>query len=805
MILFDNFLSEKEVEHFWWSFITEYFPNGTINARNNSNKTDGLFIDNSNDLHTLIEVKYDLELSKSSERAKVLIQSIFYIKEFETKGQKLPKTVFIADKNEAFVIHTNALLKYLDYKIDWKTAPSQAYKNFPDMMIDITNDNNINPFVFKIVKGFNFNAIKNKLIELNQNVSRLIKITDDNIQSVYEYFIDNVLIDKKLSINQQVNLFIDLIINTEDNYLHTKKKNTIVSKSFGYVSANENNFISFFEHYDGDQYTIREKEKMVSIIDRMVEDETRKKQGEFFTPTIWVNEAHKMISEQFGEDWKEKYVVWDCAWGTGNLTRDYKFKELYCSTLNDSDIQTANQMKINMEATKFQFDFLNDDLELLKEPDYATGLYKALQEGKEIIFLINPPYGTNGEGVGSGTSKKGISETKISYDMKIDDWGSTQQLYAQFLYRISKIKNSKICLFSPPLFLSSGSYNKFRKKFFEKFKFDTGYLINASNFADVSNWGLSFTIWENGKEINTSFDLIVKEIKDTEITNDIKNIYNIDDTISFSDYIKRNIKNIIKKDCVQMTSALKYVPKGKGKLSIKSLGYFDNKSNSVMYNTSEVYLLSSSSSRNQGISILPINFLDVISNFTARKLIKSNWINQKDEYIAPTEQVLNDPEYIQWNNDAIIHSLFNTSSNQSSMRQVDYKDKKWDIKNEFFFMSKDDMMNLSEEYFFDDIYQDARSSDERYVYTLLQNTNLSQDAQELLDMSKELIKKSFKMRKFIHEEHPEYHLNTWDAGWYQIKIILKEYFKEDYKIFTNKYKDFEDRIRPYVYKFGFLK
>ena len=150
------------------------------------------------------------------------------------------------------------------------------------------------------------------------------------------------------------------------------------------------------------------------MIEIICEDETRKRQGEFFTPTIWVDEAHKMISEQFGSDWKDKYVVWDCAWGTGNLTRDYKFKELYCSTLHASDIQTATQMKINPEATRFQFDFLNDDLELLKEPDYAPGLYQAIQEGKEIIFLINPPYGTAGDGSATGNDKKGIANTSIN-------------------------------------------------------------------------------------------------------------------------------------------------------------------------------------------------------------------------------------------------------------------------------------------------------------------------------------------------------------------------------------------------------
>ncbi len=41
----------------------------------------------------------------------------------------------------------------------------------------------------------------------------------------------------------------------------------------------------------------------------------------------------------------------------------------------------------------------------------------------------------------------------------------------------------------------------------------------------------------------------------------------------------------------------------------------------------------------------------------------------------------------------------------------------------------------------------------------------------------------------MNQEHPEYFLNTWDDGWYQIKLILKKYLKEDLLDFnesTNK-------------------
>jgi len=812
-------IGEKEVEHFWWDFMKEYFPNCEVHARETGKKTDGLLTDKENKIRTLIEVKEDLELKKSSEQAKVLIQSIFYIKKYEIAGEKLPKTVFVADKNEVFIVHTNALLKYLDYDIDWKKAPSQAYKNFPEMMIDIAEDEKINPFVFTIKEGFNFNAIKNKIVDLNQNVKRLIKVTDENLQQVFEYFVENVLGKNKLGVNEQVNLFIDLLINPDDNYLHPKKKNTIHSKSLGFVKVNEKNFLSFFEHFDGEQYTVREKERMVSIIDRLIEDETRKRQGEFFTPTIWVNEAHKMISEQFGEDWKEKYVVWDCAWGTGNLTRDYKFKELYCSTLHDSDIQTANQMKINPEAVKFQFDFLNDDLELLNDVDKAPGLYKAIKEGKEIIFLINPPYGRSNQSDDNtskfGTIKKGGGDNKTSSLMKKNKiGGASSQLYTQFLYKIMSLKkynkNINISVFAKSLYLSGTSFKGFRNVFLEEFNYIDGMLFQASHFDDVSSqWGIDFAIWKNGEtQDKINFYHKIKDIDDFNIiTIENKNIYNLDNEKSLSKYITYK-PSLIEYPKLSSSLVIKDTNYGCG-LDKNSFATLISNANNVAKNSQSVYIVNGGVSENVGkYAVNNTTFLDCVSIFMSRKLISgkyANWINDKDEYIAPTEEVLNSPEYKQWNNDAIIYSLFNTSSNQSSMRQVEYKDKLWDIKNEFFWMSKEEMMDLADEHFFDDLYQDARNSEERYVYKLLQETNLSPDAQELLDLSKELIKKSFKMRKFMNDEHPEYHLNTWDAGWYQMKKVLNEYYKEDYKEFVEKYKKLEDRMRPYVYKFGFLK
>jgi hypothetical protein len=237
---------------------------------------------------------------------------------------------------------------------------------------------------------------------------------------------------------------------------------------------------------------------LAAVVDRIVEDTTRRKQGEFFTPAIWVDKAHEYIASVYGEDWKEKYIVWDPAWGTGNLTRDYKFKELYVSTLNQSDIDTANQMGYNTEAIKFQYDFLNDDYEKL-----PVGLRNAIETGKEIIVLINPPYATaNNMGTKEGDHKAGISETIISKKMKESGWGkSVRNLYSQFLFRLFSINTNKkiqICLFCKPNFYTASDYKIFRDKFFQDYSHVNGFMFQASEFDEVSSeWGITFSILKN--------------------------------------------------------------------------------------------------------------------------------------------------------------------------------------------------------------------------------------------------------------------------------------------------------------------
>lgn len=505
---------------------------------------------------------------------------------------------------------------------------------------------------------------------------------------------------------------------------------------------------------------------------------------------------------------ERKFVVWDNSAGTLNLTRDYKFKELYCSTLEQSDIDTANQMGYNPEATKFQFDFLNDSDEKLPQ-----GLKDAIDNGKEILFLINPPYATSAN---FGESKKdGMFDTIISKQMNVENYGkSSRNLYSQFLYKISKYQNNKIKIgiFSPPLFLSGNSYKSFRNNFLNIFGFEAGFLFESSKFSDVSSgWGISFTMFGEKNKKNTFILDIVDYNESFELcSTDKKCIYNTDEINNASDWCKDTSHNN-KVEVLNFKSALnlRFNSDINCYLLNNNIGGFYNGGNNVEKNSVQVGLFNGvfkTTTMAATSSITNNNFTKITSLFTARKSIQPTWINCKDEYLAPNEQ---HSQYSQFAVDSIVYSLFNNSSQQSSLRNIDYKDKKWDIKNEFFWMSKEDMLILANNNGYDQLYKDARTSDDRFVYKKLFQEGiydkLSPDAKEVLNIATELVRRSIEMRKIVSENHPEYYLDSWDAGYAQLKLVWKEYFKDEFNEFRNKYKILEDRMRPLVYELGFLR
>ena len=302
---------ERTVEDVYNEGINLYFPTDKIIEYPFS--CDG-FVDTKTDngkvLKLIIEYKFNEIMSNRVARAKVLVQVVYYIKRFEQNGMILPNVCMVGDKDECFVMHTNELLKYLDESVDWSISPSNAAASNPDLVLKMSQDTNINPFIFEVNEDFSFKSVADKIKDLADNIQRYVRVTEHNLSKIFDYFCKNVLKGKtKLSAHDMVEIFMGVIGDKMNYFQHPSSPNILVCKGRN-VNMDGNAFKSFFGYFDRN-YTPQETMRLNGIADRLIIEADRRKSGDFWTPTIFVDYAHDMISKALGEDWKEKYVVWD--------------------------------------------------------------------------------------------------------------------------------------------------------------------------------------------------------------------------------------------------------------------------------------------------------------------------------------------------------------------------------------------------------------------------------------------------------------------------------------------------------------
>jgi hypothetical protein len=197
-------------------------------------------------------------------------------------------------------------------------------------------------------------------------------------------------------------------------------------------------------------------------------------------------------NEVLGKNWfnSGKFRIWDMAAGTGSLEYHLPavaYKYLYMSTLHGSEADHLK--KVFPNATCFQYDYLNDDVEnafntggLTSAPTWK--LPKKLRDELADptitrIVYINPPFATAQVGGAMGDSKKGVSKTRVELVMDKEDAGHVKrELFSQFMFRIvhELPKNTYLGMFSKLKYLNAPDRIEFRDKFFN-FKFEKGFLF----------------------------------------------------------------------------------------------------------------------------------------------------------------------------------------------------------------------------------------------------------------------------------------------------------------------------------------
>ncbi len=512
----------------------------------------------------------------------------------------------------------------------------------------------------------------------------------------------------------------------------------------------------------------------LDTFDQTLQDAIRSWQGAFFTPQLWVDEAHKEIEKTFGPTWKDDYVVWDCCAGTGNLFREYDFKSLYVSTLTTDEVSLLHRQGY---ARAFQYDFLSPaDVDLTAvgntiPEDVEQELRDYAKQGKSLMFFINPPYAAAGTLADEESNKIGISDTKVKALMK--DLGACRSnLYFQFIFECVRqgkmlgFSDIKLCFFSPIKFMIQETAKKFRKWFYAQFQFKSGFFFNASAFHGVSKeWGVGFTIWHSDGQTKEDPILDIRDMEGKSIGT--KHIYNCDNRMPASEWVREPIKGLEVYEYPIMTSGLKIKERQKTgpikKAPPKEIEYVDH----------------------------PLVF------FTQK------WLDEDGNYVHTSPNTKEG--YEQWVDDCHIYSIFETKNNCTSMRDVSWGGEIWQIKNHFFWLERFGIKKV----IMDNcplIFADfEKHFEESYMATQIPDLTLSAEAIKVLEFATNLWVKSLEKREDFAKKNPTLELTCWDCGWYQLKTFWEAEYKDDFKQLKELHRLLGEKLRPGVYEHGFLK
>lgn len=828
-------LVEKDVEAVYRSAIQKERPNATLSS---PHRSDGLaeWASEGATVRLLLEAKYDLDLKNRAPVCNTLGQCLLYLKRFENSGDPVPNVILVGDRNECFVLSTGSVRGFLDLPLDWTAAPSTGS---PELTRALVEGVNILPYIYDIDGNFNFKVVIDQIETLAAGELHTVRATSVNIGAIFAYWKDRVFVGGDLTAVEQVDVFLRCLFHPTDVYLHPKKPGVLVVPGYpNGVPVSGEQYQSFFTHFE-QGYKPSEIEAFYGAKDRLVQDDARRRQGAFFTPDLWVDEAHKTLDGVLGANWRDECIVWDPAAGTGNLTRAYTFKDLILSTAEGPDVQVIKDQGYNPGSEVFQYDFLNpeesspffEDAEVNEIPDSAHDRLKAAAKaGKRLVVLMNPPYGTAGVAGATGTSKAGIAASIVNGLMKKAKLGSpSQQLYAQFMYQSSILarwygfKRHTIALFSKPTFMSSGSYRKFRQWWYGRYEPQGAFLFQASHFADVSGaWGISFTVWNSpGKtDLKATIPCSLLDVPQGSfsVTHiESKTIYNSDGREA-SKWVREPLNKAKGVDGPQMSSGLKVKDKGRKTIIPGSLCCLNSSANSLQDSANFVYYISGAG--HHGLSVLPSNWRRAIALYAARKLVKGDWINDKDEYLTPTEGT---PAYEQWVDDCHVYAILHASNNCTAMRDVVYKDgppngsKTWTIHNHFFWNRHGEALAFYDDPSMGRLYRDCKnhpskdifgnpvvSTPDPYMASVLPNLSLSPEAQDVLAKLDSLWMRSAPNRETYAAGKPELHLWAWDAGVYQLKQLWRAQFPTEWAELREAFKTLAEKLRPGVYDHGFL-
>lgn len=802
------------------------------------------------DLYTpqvLFEFKKDRNFANRHVRAEVQAQILYYVHrlKFEADDKSIPPFLCIADVNEAVVTETILWEAfYNNPQYDWTAAPSS-----PDtkLILDLEASDAVGNM--RVLHPFDFNELDVlddffHRIYTNDIDKRLIvkkDITERNFEDIYQSWYAKFAEDVRNGYKPSQYFLCDIQEgksyvrkDTSRVYFDIEEGKSIPKK------LNLKDYLAFWALYNKNRTgNVDIIKGILSKADRLSEESQRRFEGEFYTPIHLARKAIDYLDAVVGGDMKQidwesgKYRLWDMACGTGNLeyhlpAKAYRY--CYMSTLHPEDVVFCKGMF--HDAKVFQYDYLNDDIDRVIGQDVTLGwkMPKELVDDLanpdiQWIIYINPPFGTAQNKKNAADSKEGISMTKIQKHMTNDKLGEvSRELFSQFLYRIHhefKKKQAWLGLFAKLKYISSNNDQKLRENIF-RYKFEKGFIFDARVFDGVTGqYPIGFLVWNLGKWLP---DFTTQEIL-VEVTNKKGETYrnkllNITDRkYLLNKWVKRPAAT---KTFPAFSSALTIAEEKKDLRDRISTSFICSlcAKGDDMQNQKYIALYSGPYCSAGAYSVTKDNFLKAMITHAVRKIAKKDWSNDRDAFYIPYYKYFHDevvqqlgyvegvtPEFpLEFAYDCVIWSLFAPSNQTVALKDVKYKDKTYQIHNNLFPFTIEQVKQWGIQDQDIAITIMAEDEDRFAAKWLVENkSQLSQAALDVVEAASMVYSIYFKNLNSINTNR--YKIKTWGVGRYQIINSMKdaEIGLDEINALDEKMMKLAEKIRSKIHPLGFLR
>lgn len=587
--------------------------------------------------------------------------------------------------------------------------------------------------------------------------------------------------------------------------IHKNNKPAFVLNGKMYELGNREGYRQFWAIYDRPpkpeyrNYLLERRDSLIPIDERSFK-------GAYYTPLHVVDKAYDLLTETLGKNWQKNYIVWDMCCGVGNLeTKHSNHRNLYMSTLDNTDVDMMKAARTCVSAERFQYDYLNDDITNEGGIDYTlTGkvpqrLRTAITENKKVLVLINPPYAeatssdNASKGVGTDMSKTGVAKTKWSEYGMMEYGKASNELFTQFVARIHKeIPNATVAMFSTLKYVNSQTLEVFRNVW--RANYLGGFVVHSKAFDGLKgDFPIGFLIWKQRKAAK-QISSITAEVLDKKASPiGEKEFYNIPNNRLLTNWIKRPKSN--NEQVIPLKNALTPATATKDlrgtKWSDGAIAWFNCAGNDFQQ-AGLVALFSSGFSSGRGLFVTPDNLWQVAVVFTMRKIVKATWLNDRDQFLQPIGELTNE-----FKTDCLIWMLFHGSNLTASANNLEWDNRSWSIVNHFIPYTEQEVNS-----------PDRFESD--FMVEYMKGKRFSSEAQAVINEGR-ILWQAYFAHTDSYNIRKEFYLNRSDVGWYQVRNVLKkrnesgDYITISFKAFENAYKALSDKLRPMVYDLGFLR